>query len=110
MVSVAVESPKVKVGSLRRHVRGSWFCRLPDGMGTKWFGKIDEATARSLYESFVADLAVIGKEGRATEKAPRAVSRPMRKADSQTFREVADALFALVDSEAGPCGQRNIRY
>ena len=89
--------------SLLKHCRGHYFVRLPGGK-SKWFGA-DPAQAQTRYERWVETYQP-GHNGHPrveTSLSPRFRRR------MATVQEVADSLFALVDSESGEFGRRKVR-
>lgn len=98
------------VPTLRLHLGGHYFARIPKrlGGGSKWFGK-DPTVAGELYRAWAEEEwpLLLGKCCATSATATR--RGRMTTTTAISAQSVADSLFALVDSEAGPFGRRNIR-
>lgn len=115
MISAPVFAPKLRFQTRTR----SWFVRIPEraGGGTRFFGS-DEKTALVRYAAWADEFAQVMPskvEARAANTygmsirsfAEAAPAMPL--APSPSTQSVADQLFQMVDSEAGPAGRANVR-
>lgn len=123
--------------SLNQHPNtGRFVVRIPAklGGGTRWFGS-DKAAAQTAYAQWVEEVwpCLLGSPSPVPTRRKEVVIRlgtaaanrrgmtnptavvsvpplPASLRPAQTLREVADSLFALVDSESGPAGRQNVRF
>ena len=108
--AASVEWLRSRKPKLRRHCRGNFFIRLPNG-SSLWFGS-DPAEADDRYRRLVEcpyrSPKLPGPSAFQAERLQR-VSVMLLNSGPSTVQQTAERLFTLVDSESGPAGRIKVR-